>query len=90
MTPEQERWAEALAIDRHYGGDAPRHVAGRIGALTLEGDLAGVARWRQIAARLDQMMRGALLQPKDMSDRDLVAAYERTTGQRGDANAGST
>jgi hypothetical protein len=59
MTPDQERWAEALAIDCQYGGDAPRHVAERIGALALEGDLAGLARWRQIAARLDQMLREA-------------------------------
>lgn len=57
MTPEQERWAEALAVLRLRGADARLHVAERIGALARAGDVAGVARWRSIAARLDQLLR---------------------------------
>lgn len=56
MTPDQERWAEALAIEKLHGEWAPVWVAERIGALALTGDLAGVERFRQIAARLDQLM----------------------------------
>lgn len=55
MTPDHERWAEALAIERQHGDQAPVFVAERIGALALAGDEAGVERFRQIAARLDQL-----------------------------------
>jgi hypothetical protein len=55
VTPDEERWAEALAIERQYSDQAPLHVAERIGALTLADDEAGVARWKEIAARLDQL-----------------------------------
>lgn len=57
MTPDQERWAEALQIEKWKGADAPRYVAERIGALALAGDEAGVKRFREIAARLDQLRR---------------------------------
>ena len=55
MTPDQERWAEALAIERQHGDRAPVFIAERIGALALVGDEAGVERFRQIAARLDEL-----------------------------------
>ncbi len=56
MTAEQERWAEALAVDRLHGGGAPRYIAERIGALALAGDADGLTRWREIAARLDKLI----------------------------------
>ncbi|MES2449259.1 hypothetical protein RAD15_43530 [Bradyrhizobium sp. 14AA] len=55
MSPDQLRWAEALKIEQIHGDTAPAWVAERIGALALEGDQAGVERFRQIAARLDQL-----------------------------------
>jgi hypothetical protein len=55
VTPEQERWAEALAIERRWGNDAPRHIAERVSALALAGDEAGVERWISIAERYDQL-----------------------------------
>ena len=55
MTPNQERWAEALSVEEIHGDTAPAFIAERIGALALQGDEAGVERWRQIAARLDQL-----------------------------------
>ncbi|WP_426387583.1 DUF6961 family protein [Sphingobium sp. R-21] len=55
MTPEQEHWAEALAIERQWGNDAPRHIAARVSALALAGDEAGVERWIAIAGRYDQL-----------------------------------
>jgi protein-disulfide isomerase-like protein with CxxC motif len=58
LTPEQERWAEALAIERLHGEGAPRWIAERIGTLALAGDDAGVERFREIAARLDQLRAG--------------------------------
>lgn len=57
MTPDQERYAEALTIERMHGADAPRWIAERIGSLALAGDEAGVLRFVEIARRLDELMR---------------------------------
>jgi hypothetical protein len=56
MTPDQERMAEALAVERLHGEHAPSFVAERIGALALAGDFAGVERWQAIAAQLDRLI----------------------------------
>lgn len=64
MTFEQDRWAEALAVDRLHGPRAPLHVAERIGALALTSDLAGIARWKEIAVRLDLLMTQRNLPPQ--------------------------
>lgn len=58
MTREEERWAEAVAIERQHGIMAPMWIAERIGALALLGDFAGVARFREIAAKLELLMSG--------------------------------
>lgn len=55
MTPDRERWAEALAIERQHGDQAHRIIAERIGALALKGDSEGIARWKAIATRLDAL-----------------------------------
>lgn len=60
LSPEEERWAEALAVQRQHGDNADAFVAERIGALALMGDDAGVARWREISARLDRLREGTL------------------------------
>ena len=57
MTPDEERLAEAIAVRRMYGDRAALHVAERIGALALAGDAAGVERWQQIAAKMDEIER---------------------------------
>lgn len=59
MTPDQERWAEASMVLRHHGADAHVFVAERIGALALAGDAAGISRWKEIAARLQQLVDAA-------------------------------
>lgn len=60
MTPEQERWAEALAVHRMYGTGAKRFAIGRIADLAVADDKDGVDRWMAIAQRLDQLLAGAL------------------------------
>ncbi|WP_145205990.1 DUF6961 family protein [Sphingobium sp. B2] len=55
MTEGQERWAEALAIERRYGENAPDHIATRVTEFALAGDEAGVERWMAIAERFDQL-----------------------------------
>lgn len=58
MTPERELWACALLVEREYGDNAAIHVAERIGALALEGNAAGVARWKAIAEKLSMLWTG--------------------------------
>lgn len=60
MTSEEERWAEALAIHPMHGDGAPAHVAARISALALTGDVDGIDRFKQIAIRLNRLMAGSL------------------------------
>jgi hypothetical protein len=59
---EQERWAEALAVERAHGEHAQRHVAERVCALALAGDDLGVRRWREIAVRLDRLAESVAVQ----------------------------
>lgn len=56
MRAELERWAEALAVERQQGTNAGVYIADRVRALALAGDEAGVARWLDIATRLDQLL----------------------------------
>jgi hypothetical protein len=58
LTPDEERLAEALAVERMHGAGGPAFIAERIGALALAGDAAGVERWRAIAARYEQLLTG--------------------------------
>ena len=55
MTSDEERWAEALALEKAHGDRAPVVIAETIGALALKGDLDGIARWKEIALRLDAL-----------------------------------
>ena len=58
MTPDQERWAEALAIERWKGADAAAYIDERIATLAAAGDAAGVARFRAIEARYEHLAMG--------------------------------
>jgi len=55
VTPDEERWAEAMAIHSQHGDHAPVVVAERIGALAMKGDVGGIAHWKDIAARFDAL-----------------------------------
>ena len=52
---DKELWACAAQVLKQYGDDAHRHIAERIGALALEGDMDGVEVWKAIAYRFDQL-----------------------------------
>lgn len=60
LTPEQERWAEALAVERAHGAGTPAFIAERVRALALQGDGDGIQRWREIAARYDELQAARL------------------------------
>lgn len=57
LTEERHLWACALAVEKQHGADAPRFAATRIGALALAGDVAGVERWKAIAAKMAALAR---------------------------------
>lgn len=61
-TAEQERWAEALAVERAHGEHARQHIAERVRTLALAGDDQGVRRWREIEARLDRLAQQEAVQ----------------------------
>jgi len=58
LPDDRELWACAPQVERQHGEDAPRFVAERIGALAVAKDEEGIATWRAIARRLDQLRRG--------------------------------
>ncbi len=55
MSPDHERRAEALMIERQHGERAAVFVAERIDALAFGGDAAGGERLGEIVPRLDQL-----------------------------------
>lgn len=58
MNADQERWAEALLLERNHD-DAPRFIAEQIGRLARAGDVEGISRLKEIAARLDALQLSA-------------------------------
>jgi hypothetical protein len=59
LSPERERFAEALAVEQIHGDQAPAFIVERIRLLALVHDEAGVRRWREIADRYDQLQQRA-------------------------------
>ncbi|CAN5407064.1 hypothetical protein BH11PSE5_BH11PSE5_16970 [soil metagenome] len=57
LTEEQVLWGAAAMMLKQHGDKAPQRVAERIGALALENDAAGMALWKEIARRLNEMIR---------------------------------
>jgi len=56
MTPQQERMAEALAIQRLHGANRPRWIAERILVLMEAGDYVGADRFTTIAAEYEKLL----------------------------------
>ncbi|QDM41341.1 hypothetical protein [Altererythrobacter sp. TH136] len=55
MTRDKELWAVALWVERTHGEYGPQYIAEQIGRLALEGDEGGIAMWRSVAERFDQL-----------------------------------
>ncbi|NJR80040.1 DUF6961 family protein [Sphingomonas corticis] len=56
MNQDEERWAEALHLERAHGDRALEWVAVRAAELERKGDAAGVERMREIWSRLKQLV----------------------------------
>lgn len=57
MTHDQLLWGAVSMLMKQHGEHAPLKVAERIGVLAVKGNMAGVALWKDIARRMDMMMR---------------------------------
>ena len=55
MTLNQQIMAEALAIEQWQGDNGLTYIAEQMGAVALRGDIAGIARWKAIAAAFDSL-----------------------------------
>jgi hypothetical protein len=62
MTEDEVLLGTAMMLLKRYGDTAPLKVAERIGELAIEDDAAGVAVWKAIAARMDEILRAAPMQ----------------------------
>lgn len=57
MTSDEELLAVALWVEQTQGTAAPVFIAEQIGALALQGDVAGIKRWREVAAKFQSLSR---------------------------------
>lgn len=62
MTEDQVLLGAAMMLLKRHGATAPLKVAERIGELAIEDDAAGVAVWKAIAARMDEILRAGPMQ----------------------------
>lgn len=60
MEADQERWAEALMVERQHGSAGDIHIAVRVTELAATGDKLGIRRWQAIAHRFDQLQGGTV------------------------------
>ena len=81
LPDDRELWACALQVERQHGKDAPRFVAERIGALAVAKDEEGIATWRAIARRLDQLRRGATSNKREKRAPNLGTAPATQDGK---------
>ena len=55
LNRDQELWAVALWVEKHHGEEGPAYIAQQIQRLSNEGDEAGIATWKTVAERLEQL-----------------------------------
>ena len=55
LNRDQELWAVALWVEKNHGEEGPAYIAQQIQRLSNEGDEAGIATWKTVAERFDQL-----------------------------------
>lgn len=58
ITRDEEPLAVALWVERNHGDRGALFIAEQIGALALEGDAAGMERWKAVAAAWQRLRAG--------------------------------
>jgi hypothetical protein len=56
ITREQELWGIALWVEKNHGRDGWLHIAQQQDRLLASGDFQGVAMWRDVGRRFDQLL----------------------------------
>jgi hypothetical protein len=59
VTRDQELWGIALWVEKTQGEAGWLHIAQQQDRLLAEGDLAGVAMWRAVSERYEQLAEPA-------------------------------
>lgn len=59
LTRDQELWAMALWVEKHHGDAGWLHIAQQQDRLLAEGELDGVAMWREVGRRFEQLQAKA-------------------------------
>lgn len=62
MTAEEESWAEAAAILKWQGDHVAAYVGGRIAQLAKQGDAAALARFYDLAEKVEALANPGALQ----------------------------
>lgn len=55
LNRDQELWAVALWVEKTHGKEGPAYIAQQIERLSNEGDEAGIATWKTVVERFDQL-----------------------------------
>lgn len=55
MTRDQELWGMALWVEKHHGKNGWFYIAQQQDRLLAEGEFGGVATWRQVGQRFEQL-----------------------------------
>jgi hypothetical protein len=58
FTREKEIWAIALWVEKHHGDEGDFYIAQQMDRLLAEGELDGMAMWRQVAERFEKLKTG--------------------------------
>lgn len=62
MTRDEELWGVALWVERTHDCDGSAHIAAQMTRLAADGDEAGIAMWRAVGERFDQLRERTSLQ----------------------------
>lgn len=53
LSPEHERRAIAISVQKHHGEDGPRYILNQMGRPRGEGDENGDAMWQEVGRRFE-------------------------------------
>ena len=57
LNRDQELWAVALWVEKNHGDQGGAYILGQVERLTSVNDDGGVAMWREVADRFEQLRK---------------------------------